>query len=688
MNRISVQRESFRWQGLIYWLPLLPFLARIGEFIYLRGSDFSDLAISHLPNLLYLRDALAAYRTIPLWSPAILGGFPFFANPLSGLWYPPGWLAVIWPEPWTFNLLAGLHLVFGAYGMGRFLKSLGLRWEAQAFGGLAFGLMPKLLSHFAAGHITLVYAVVWMPWLLLAEVRPLRGWVRPGILLAVIFLADPRWAAYSGALWLAWAFSRRQGSGAWFRHAASETAIALLLSGPLLLPLAEYSGLSTRAALTSAETLAFSLPVPNLLGLLFALPNAEFQLYPGAATLALAAGVVLLPGSRKWAGFWVFTAVFSLLFALGDSVPLLRGWSSLPLAGLLRVPSRALFVFGFSVIVLAAQALERAAALAPKTDRFKLWNRQNAVFTAVWTTIAFIEVLSLNRSPMTIGSLAAAVALFLFFNLKLPFRFRIALLLAGVFFDLWLAMAFNTVSKPGTVIISDGKDAAAWLSEQPGSFRIYSPSYSLPQHTAARYGLGMASGVDPLQLQSYADFMAAASGVPNSGYSIPLPPIDGDIATANRTAAPDTTLLGLLNVRYVAAAFDLAAEGLILERRFGETWVYRNASPAGIVWRLPDGPGGDPVPVEPAEYDRMPNRIDLKLNEPGVYSISEVDYPGWEVQGGAELTPYKGVFRTFEVTDAGAQVSLVFRPVSLYAGLGLFALGVMIVFVRQKTRCG
>jgi hypothetical protein len=687
VNRNSVRRETFRWQGLVYWLPLLPFLARIGDFIYLRGSDFSDLAISHLPNLLYLREALIEYRTIPLWSPTILSGFPFFANPLSGLWYPPGWPAGIWPEPWAFNLLAGLHLVFGAYGMGRFLKSLGLRWEAQAFGGLAFGLMPKLLSHFAAGHITLVYAVAWMPWLLLAEVRPLRGWVRPSILTAVIFMADPRWGAYSGALWLAWAFYRRQGTGVWLRHAASETAVALLLSGPLLLPLVEYSGLSTRAALTSAETLAFSLPVANLLGLLFALPNAEFQLYPGAAALVLAAGVVLLQGSRKWAGFWVITAVFSLLFALGDSVPLLRGWAYLPLAGLLRVPSRALFVFGFSVIVLAANALERAAALAPKSDRFKLWIRQIVVFAGIWATIAFVEVLALRRIPMTIGSVAASAALFLFFNLKKPFRYRIALLFACVFLDLWLAMTFNTVSKSRMEIISDGKEAAAWLAEQPGSFRVYSPSYSLPQHTTARYGLALASGVDPLQLHSYANFMAAASGIPNSGYSIPLPPIDGDIETANRAAAPDTKLLGLLNVRYLATAFDLAADGLVLEQQFGETRVYRNASPVGIVWRLPDGPGGDPVPVDPAEYERTPNRIDLKLNEPGVYFISEVDYPGWQVRGAAELSPYRGVFRTFEVADAGAQVSLIFRPVSLYAGLGLLALGVMIVFIRQKTRC-
>jgi hypothetical protein len=226
-------------------------------------------------------------------------------------------------------------------------------------------------------------------------------------------------------------------------------------------------------------------------------------------------------------------------------------------------------------------------------------------------------------------------------------------------------------------VFAGGAEAAAWLADQPGRFRIYSPSYSLPQHTAARYGLELAGGVDPLQLQTYADFMAAASGVPNSGYSIPLPPIDGEIGTANRDAVPDPTLLAYLNVHYLAAEFDLPVEGLAFEQQFGETRIYRNALPVGEIWEIP--PGGEPRPVEPVEFSWSPNLIDLQLDRPGVYFVSEVDYPGWRIEGAVSLPPYAGVFRTFEVETAGAQVSYVFRPVSLYSGIVCFIIGVFIV---------
>jgi hypothetical protein len=232
-------------------------------------------------------------------------------------------------------------------------------------------------------------------------------------------------------------------------------------------------------------------------------------------------------------------------------------------------------------------------------------------------------------------------------------------------------------------VFAEGAETAAWLAEQPGRFRVYSPSYSIPQHTAARTGLELASGVDPLQLQVYADFMAEASGVPNAGYSIPLPRIDGDVATANQDEIPDPMLLALLNVQYLAAEFDLPVEGLDLQEQFGETRIYRNALPAGEVWEIP--PDGAARPVEPVEFSWSPNRIDLRLDRPGTYFVSEVDYAGWRIEGADALPPYAGVFRTFEVKTAGAQVSYVFRPVSLYAGIVCFVVGLaMVIFLNRR----
>ena len=67
---------------------------------------------------------------------------------------------------------------------------------------------------------------------------------------------------------------------------------------------------------------------------------------------------------------------------------------------------------------------------------------------------------------------------------------------------------------PEAQAFSDHADVAAWLAAQgqPGTFRVYSPSYSLPQHVAQRAGLELADGVDPMQVAGYARLMQAATG--------------------------------------------------------------------------------------------------------------------------------------------------------------------------------
>jgi hypothetical protein len=84
--------------------------------------------------------------------------------------------------------------------------------------------------------------------------------------------------------------------------------------------------------------------------------------------------------------------------------------------------------------------------------------------------------------------------------------------------------------------------------------------------------------VDPLYLEAYDAFMEVASGVRRTGYTETVPPLEGegDIATVNREARPDPALLGLLNVRYVAAEFPMAVEGLREVERFGSTYLYEN----------------------------------------------------------------------------------------------------------------
>ena len=100
-------------------------------------------------------------------------------------------------------------------------------------------------------------------------------------------------------------------------------------------------------------------------------------------------------------------------------------------------------------------------------------------------------------------------------------------------------------------------------------FRVYSPSFSIPQHTGARLGLEQVDGVDPSQLRWVTHYLDLASGCPGSGYSVTLPYISHgtDPSTACREAIPDARLLGLLNACFVVAEYPVLAPGLVLESR-------------------------------------------------------------------------------------------------------------------------
>ena len=124
----------------------------------------------------------------------------------------------------------------------------------------------------------------------------------------------------------------------------------------------------------------------------------------------------------------------------------------------------------------------------------------------------------------------------------------------------------------------------------------------MPQQTAAEMGLELADGVDPLQLSSYVDFMNKADGVPNQGYSVTLPPFRNSIpGIDNELYTPDARRLGILNVQYLAAEYQLDAQGLTLVDRIDTTWIYQNEFARPV-------PGSNPLlMLTPIHIQRLTN---------------------------------------------------------------------------------
>ncbi len=708
MRRLRDWARKYWLAGVIVILPLLVILPPVQAFPYSPVEDaYSDLAITHYPNAYFLRHELAESRSIPLWSPSILSGYPFFANPLSGLFYAPGWLALLLPLPLGFNLLAAIHSIWGAFGMAMLMRSQGLNLNAALFAGLGLVLMPKAVAHYAAGHLTLIYAISWTPWLIFLAHRerefpvsnkPRPRWVQPGLVMAIILLADVRWGAFSLFVWWIYSIAHSNNRYAMVKVLTRQTFLAFLLSSPLLIPLLEYASLSTRNLMAPEDVLAYSLPPVRMLGLV--IPglggNHEWVLYPGGAILCLSIVALVRWRYSKPTRFWIILAFASLLLSLGEHIPGASFMAGIPGINMLRVPSRALFMTGIALSALAGWGLDALNSPLDITQTRAI--RLGLVAISSFSVLLALAV-SIVSGTMLFNYLLGAAAITLSATL-IGVRFsRFTHRVGGVWIlgmvclvciDLIIEDRTLLAYRSSEGVLNEGASVALWLSKQGGEYRIYSPSYSLPQQTAARYGLELADGIDPLQLASYANFMAQATGIHNSGYSVTLPPFtSGYPRSANVGSVPDAELLALLNVQYVASSFEITADGLILRDIIDEVYLYENLNVMARSWVVPENSDQSGFVQSSIILKRTPNFITLRAQGPGVLVLSELDYPGWRAQVDGktvEIDKYAGILRSVQLPPGSHEVTFSFTPISLYLGCILALGGIALLGWSIRTR--
>lgn len=687
---------------LIFLLPLAVYLPALGDFAAPYQMTESDMIGSHFPNAVFLRQSLVEWGQIPLWSDSILGGYPFAANPLSGIWYPPGWLMSVLSLPLAFNLSILLHLLLGGLGMFRFLRAEGYEELPAILGGLIFELLPKLAGHYAGGHVTLLYALCWAPWLLWAEkLRQERGGVAPALVFSIALLASVPGALYGGLLWafyslsLAWPKSNRW---KWAVKFAGQVGLAALLAAPFLLLFIEFAGLSNRALLNRADVLIFSLPPLQLLGLF--IPNfgafPEWVIYPGATAFLFLIGCLALPALRKGVKLWLGVLLFGVLAALGENFPLTAWLFGLPGFSGLRVPARMFFLSGFAFAVLAAAGLQAWKEVIPQTNhkglrRLAFSLPLPALFAgiflaAMWagsaefppefawgfTALGLVALLLWLRSRQRIGYDLFATLLILFTTCDL----------AGV----GLAQ-FNFRHAPD--VLADGGRAPEFLAS--GSGRIYSPTLSIPQQRAAVLGMELAGGVDPMHLQRYVNYLSHASGIPALFYSVTLPPLPFQNGVSDYQSVPlNLDLLGRLNVTYLVAGYPLHAPGLGEPQILDGLYLYRNPKALSRAWMQEDLPvAGGLHPLNDQNLLRSPNQIEAQAEGPGVLVLSEIIYPGWEVSidgQPTELLTIDGLLRGVRLEKGWHWVTFYFRPPLLAVGGTLQVLAILGILLYWQLK--
>jgi hypothetical protein len=277
-------------------------------------------------------------------------------------------------------------------------------------------------------------------------------------------------------------------------------------------------------------------------------------------------------------------------FSLGENGGLFQVlWRVVPGLGLLRVPPRAWVLVVFSMAVLAGFGVEGAQIRRDKGTRRRKRRRQVLLLVVVVFPLLLVlgYWLSVGSPPLNLVMFGVVTPLAVVIcnvqQTRRDTRWMGLVTVLLVIIDLLVVDVTLIEARSPEEVFADGRAAAEWLAKQWMStqcdrFRIYSPSYSIPQHVAELYGLELADGVDPLQLRVYADYLTRAAGLEPQGYGVTLPPFPegDDIRTALKDEVPDAEMMGLLGVKYAATAFPMADGEWQLVRQFEEIYVYEN----------------------------------------------------------------------------------------------------------------
>jgi hypothetical protein len=654
------------------WLPafaqLLVLVVVAGALLWPapieRGSlpaafPVSDLFLTHWPNLLLIKERVAESGSLPLWNPHYGGGRPVAADPLAALWYPPTHLVHLLSVRDTLLVLMAGHLLLAGAGM-LLLARRAFRLPALPALVAAVGYMatPRLVAHLGAGHVTMVQAAAWLPWVALAgwaTVRDPARWAVPlAGTLAMLLLAGHPQIAYYGVLLLAvqtaWLLARRwredgrRAAGYSALGIAAAGALALLLAGVHLLPLREFTTHSTRESAVGTTDATTLWPIVKALAG-FWMPTGvphEAMFDPGRVVLALA----IIGALWRWrVGLPLLGAVALLVaLALGAGSPL----------------------------------FDAAAWLLPEFDRFRGIARIWFLALVAIAPLAGLGTAALMRLAGRVSQRGAVAAGLL--------------CLVGVAASLvWVDRGLTHVADVGPMVEPNEVELA--IAAEAGDGSVYGAQRNVRQAIAVELGLRLVDGQDPLLIDSHVDVMRLAGGYEFDDYPLSVPPFqvyEREYPTY-QYPDPSPTLLGLLGVSVVASWFPVDHPLLEKFAYIDNTHLYRNLAYSGRARLYAPGPDGRPPSLEGrrpldatvAEVASDPQRavFDVTSARGGYLVLGWPAFPGWQARLDGRPVPVEtvdGLLPSVRVGPGDHRLTWVYEPASVRWGGLLTAIGLLV----------
>jgi hypothetical protein len=573
------------------------------------------------------------------------------------------------------------------------LKKKNLQNFSALFAALCWMGTPKLIGYIAGGQISTIFALSWLPWLLIFCDRlnqdvSLHKAVQIAGLSALVFYADIRWGFYMVIFSGFYVVLNSSNFKKQWKNMLQSLLVwvlgILMLTAVLSFPLIEFIKNSRRTGISLVDMNFMAISPESLFGIVAPQIGINYEqiIYFGILPLILSFFALQ---KKRW--FWILTLLISAVYALGTSTlfyPFLV--KTFPFLSLLRVPSRSWFFVVFSVAILAGYGMERIIT-NQFSDGFK---KRFAFISFSVSLIAIFLTLGIRYSigyvPIGMMMMAIIIPISFSFLTLVNFKYKMKnsklLILLIVLFLVELISINSTIMKASP--IPPKTEVVLWLEAQPGIFRVYSPSYSFPMPN----NLQQANGVDPMHLATYAAFMGEASGISTGKYSVSLPDIYIDSQTPkfikDLSQYPDTELLGWLNVKFLAANYELRSKNLREIVKFDNIILYENLDTKDRAWFE----GGKAEII-----NWSPNSILIKTNgDEGRLILSEVNYPGWEatVDGISKpIEPYNGLLRSIFVGHGKHEIRVTYSPIWFFVGVIVSMAGWFgLIFFERKRLNG
>jgi hypothetical protein len=474
------------------------------------------------------------------------------------------------------------------------------------------------IAHISGGHVPMIAAIAWWPWIWLGWNRYLtltniRWMAVVGVGLAAQIMNHGMFAALSllamGLFTFAKSFQlRRPIYKRLIKGWITSLVVAFSLSAIHLLPFLELVGFSTRAAITREDAAFGSLPPPLLLSALFPpdLKFPEWFLYPGIGALALVVTGLTLGWARR-DRYTAIVVLGGLVLALGTSTPLFDIlYSIIPGYSVLRVPARWWLFSLFALSLLAGWGLEKWLAKASNPVP-----RTNALLIAfgLFYSLTAMLVLTVDTSfPFVVLPSAIGAIIIILIILGAPSKWKLILIASIVLIDLWWTTGGLLRPQPASDIATPSPITSLLQDPAQKGERSFAPYGGLEMSKLATLNLRAADGYDSFIMDAYYQLGVYASGCDYSSYSASVPP------TASNPAAvlecpdfkPNMQLLALLNVRYVLLPKPSQIPQSTLLLSHDGIWVYELPPGFGRAFGVTEG-----LVTSPDECPEILRQIDL-----------------------------------------------------------------------------